>query len=275
MSSPAGLLTESQRADFTRDGFILVRGLLDGSWLRSLQPGIRAAFDRNRPAQEDGSGPRTAYQEAFVQVVNMGMREPDVRSLSRSSLLGQAAAELMKARGARIFVEDAMFKEDGRGHTPWHQDGSALPMEPRQMVTAWVPLLPVGLESGGLRLARGSHHLGLIGPVDISEATDKAFAELIDDQGLEVVTLPPMEPGDVSFHDGATIHGALPNNSGRLREVMALHYFADGARISALDNPSQTSLMKHLAPALRPGDLARSPVWPLVFSDGNTSEAAP
>jgi hypothetical protein len=275
MPSPAGLLTESQLADFTRDGFILVRGLLDGSWLRSLQPDIRAAFDRNRPAPEDESGPMTAYQEAFVQVVNMGMGEPHVRSLSRSSLLGQAAAELMKARGARIFVEDAMFKEDGRGHTPWHQDGSTLPMEPRQMVTAWIPLLPIGPESGRLRVVRGSHHLGLIGPVDISEATDKAFAELIDAQGLEVVTLPPMEPGDVSFHDGATIHGALPNNSGRLREVMALHYFADGARISALDNPSQISLMKHLAPDLRPGDLARSPVWPLVFNDGNTSEAAP
>jgi len=205
----------------------------------------------------------------------MGMSEPDVRSLSRSSLLGQAAAELMKARGARIFVEDAMFKEDGRGHTPWHQDGSALPMEPRQMVTAWVPLLPIGSGAGCLRFARGSHHLGLIGPVDISEATDKAFAELIDDQGLEVVTLPPMEPGDVSFHDGATIHGALPNKSGRLREVLAIHYFADGARIGTLDNSSQSSLMKHLAPGLRPGDLAHSPVWPLVFHDGSPSETTP
>jgi len=254
----------AQLEQFRRDGHVLIRGLLDPALVRALRPGIRAAFERNRPTQDEVSRPRTAYEEAFVQVVNMGLREPEVRALTWSPVLGAVAAALLGVEGVRIFVEDAMFKEPGRGHTPWHQDGSCLPMEPRRMITAWVPLVPTGLHAGRLRFVPGSQRLGHLGPVDISEETDAAFGRLIAEQGLAVAENPPMEPGDVSFHDGATIHGALPNTSGEMRELMAIHYFVDGARIGLLDNDTRRNLVQHLAPELQTGDPAQAAVWPLV-----------
>jgi len=259
------MLTAEQRATYAADGFVLLRGLLDPEWVRSQRDGIRAAFERNRPAPDEITRPLTAYEEAFIQVVNMGLTEPGVRRLTWSERLGRVAAELMGATGARIFIEDAMFKEPGRGHTPWHQDGSCLPMEPKQMVTAWVPLVPIEAGGGRLRFARGSHALGLVGPVDITEETDAAFAALIEARGMEVVELPEMEPGDVSFHAGATIHGALPNTTDGMRELMAVHYFADGARIGELDNDTRRNLVAHLAPDLKTGDLADAEPWPLVY----------
>lgn len=264
-SSP---LTARQRGEYERTGHLLIRGLLDGDWIARLRPAILAAFHRLRPPESEITRPRTAYELAFIQVVNMGMKEQAVRELTWSPLLGEIAAELMDAPGARIFIEDSMFKEPGGGHTPWHQDGSCLPFEPKKMVTAWVPLRPVGLRSGRVRFVRGSHHLGLLGPVDISEETDGFFTRLIDERKLPIDDNPPMQPGDVSFHHGCTIHGAFPNETSEMRELMAIHYFADGARIGVLDNPTRVAMANHSAPHLRPGDLAVADAWPLVYKRG-------
>lgn len=40
-----------------------------------------------------------------------------------------------------------------------------------------------------------------------------------------------MRAGDATFHSGWTIHSAGPNPSDRLRTVMTVIYFADGARV--------------------------------------------
>ncbi len=273
MVSPAvvhasGALTAERRAEYERAGHVLIRGLFDREWIARLRPAIVAAFERLRPGASEITRPKTAYENAFIQVVNMGMTEPAVRELTWSPALGAIAADLMDAPGARIFIEDSMFKEPGGGHTPWHQDGSCLPFEPKKMVTAWVPLLPVGPRSGRVRFVRGSHRLGLLGPVDISEETDEFFAQLIAEKNLSIDENPPMQPGDVSFHHGNTIHSAFPNQSGAMRELMAIHYFADGARLGALDNPTRVAMAQHSAPHLRPGDPAVADAWPLVYRRG-------
>ncbi len=261
----APMLSAEQLAEYNETGHVLCRGFLDKSDVAALRPGILAAFERHRPEAKEITRPRTAYENAFIQVVNMGLSEPDVRALTRSPRLGQAAAMLMGTAGARIFIEDAMFKEPGRGHTPWHQDASCLPLEPRHMVTAWVPLVPVHADSGRLRFVRGSHRLGLLGPVDITEETDAYFSQRIERDGLTIDENPPMQPGDVSFHAGTTIHSALANHSTHMRELIAIHYFADGARISELDNPTRQNMAAHCAPQLCTGDLAVSDAWPLVY----------
>jgi hypothetical protein len=263
MPVPAAL-TEEHITQYQRSGHVLIRRLLDPRWLSGLRPGILTAFERNRP--KSPTRPATAYEKAFIQIVNMGLTEPTVRELTWSPILGAVAARLMGVAGARIFIEDSMFKEPGGGHTPWHQDGSCLPFEPQHMVTAWIPLVDVSERNGSLRFVAGSHRRGLLGPVDISEETDALFQKLIDEERLPIDANPPMQPGDVSFHAGTTIHSASPNGSPAMRELMAIHYFADGSRVGELDNPAKTSLVRHSAPELGVGDLAVSPAWPLVYS---------
>jgi len=257
-------LTQEHITQYQRDGHVLIRRLLNPQWLAGLRPGILAAFERNRP--QSPTRPATAYEKAFIQVVNMGLTEPAVRELTWSPVLGAVAAKLMGVAGARIFIEDSMFKEPGGGHTPWHQDGSCLPFEPRHMVTAWIPLVDVSEDNGSLKFVAGSHRRGLLGPVDISEETDALFQKMIDEERLPIDASPPMRPGDVSFHAGTTVHSASPNRSSEMRELLAIHYFADGSRVGELDNPAKASLGRHSAPELGVGELAVSPAWPLVYS---------
>lgn len=248
------------------DGHLLLPGLLAPAHIAGLRPGILDAFERHRPGPGELTRPQTAYERAFIQVVNMGLTEPALRALTWSPRLGAVAAALMGTAGARIFVEDAMFKAPDSGRTPWHQDASCLPMAPSSMVTAWVPLVPVGSDSGRLRFVRGSHRLEVVCRDDISEASDAFFETLIAERGLTVTDLPEMQPGDISFHSGSTIHAAHANRSSHMRELLAVHYFADGARIADLGEDSRPMMLaRHLAPTLGPGDLADAPAWPCVY----------
>ncbi|MEZ4226382.1 MAG: phytanoyl-CoA dioxygenase family protein [Polyangiaceae bacterium] len=264
-AAKAAGLSVDQLTSYRQRGHLLLRGFLDAQWLSRLRPEIVNAFERHRPDTSAITRPRTAYERAFTQVVNMGLTEPAVRELTWSAKLGAAAAALMGTQGARIFIEDAMFKEAGGGRTPWHQDGSSLPFEPKHMVTAWIPLVPVDAATGLLRFVTGSHELGLLGPVDISESTDAMFEAIIRERQLPIEDSAPMQPGDVSFHAGTTIHCAFPNTSQHTRELLAIHYFADGVCIGALDNPTRERLARHCAPQLVPGDSAVADAWPRVY----------
>jgi ectoine hydroxylase-related dioxygenase (phytanoyl-CoA dioxygenase family) len=259
-------LTSEDRDAFRRDGHAVLRGVLSRETIERLRPIVRDAFDRQRGPAVPLDARRSAYERAFVQVVNASERAPEIRTLTRSARLGRLAAELLGVSGVRLFVEDMLFKEPGGGRTPWHQDASTLPLAPPlRMITVWVPLVDVPDDAGRLTFMSGSHRLGLLGPVDISEETDAAFERLRVEHGLPVVTSPAMHAGDVSVHDGGTVHGALANESGVMREVVALHFFADGMRVAAADNEARARLLAHFAPHLAPGDLAAGPLWPLVW----------
>ena len=116
------------------------------------------------------------------------------------------------------------------------------------------------------RYARGSHASGLEPVENISEESNREFARLIAERGLEVTDMPPIAAGDVCFHDGLTVHGAWPNESSQLRYVLALHMFADGARIRKPTTASMRHQLNDFAPGLKPGDPADVPSWPLIYS---------
>jgi ectoine hydroxylase-related dioxygenase (phytanoyl-CoA dioxygenase family) len=250
---------------FQEHGYVLIPQLLNKGWINEIQPAIFQVFERNIPP-DNPSKKKTAYENAFIQIVNLGLKERAIRQLTHSPVLGKVAAELLGVGGVRIFIEDLFFKEPQKGHTPWHQDATCLAMEPNHMITAWVPMIPIGKNNGVLRFVDKSHRIDIIGPEDISEETDDFFGELIARENLAIVELPDLQPGDVSFHSGNTIHGALPNKSERIREAFAIHYFADGARIQFEKNSTGERLVQHCAPHLKIGDLAVSDAWPLVYS---------
>ena len=46
----------------------------------------------------------------------------DYRALAIDSPLPEVAARLMQSLSVRLYHDQALFKEPGGGHTPWHQD---------------------------------------------------------------------------------------------------------------------------------------------------------
>lgn len=257
-------LTPAQIAHYREEGFLLLPQAVAPEAILPFQPLVAAQWLAHkldsRPLQQ-----RDTYGQAFTQALNLGRFDQQILQLSHAKRFAHLAAQLLGVDRVRMFLEEAFFKEPGSQVTPWHQDQSAVPFGSAQIVTLWIPLVPVQEPLGMLRFAARSHLDGAFGPPDISAETDRTLGQRIAEKNYPIVATGPMQLGDISAHAGWTMHSAGPNQTRTRRDVYSLHYFADGARIAQPDNPSKQRILAFLAPELHDGDLAQSPSWPLVF----------
>ena len=72
--------------------------------------------------------------------------------------------------------------------------------------------------------------------------------------------------GDVSFHSGWTFHRAGPNMSKSPRSVMTVIYMDANMRVREPVNNAQRNDLAQWLPGLKPGQLAASPINPVLFS---------
>ena len=59
-----------------------------------------------------------------------------------------------------IYHDQALFKEPGGGHTPWHQDQFYWPFDTEKTITMWMPLADLDPRVGSMTFATGSHTRG-------------------------------------------------------------------------------------------------------------------
>jgi imidazolonepropionase-like amidohydrolase len=257
-------VTEALQAQFHRDGHVLMRGALDrGTVLSAREVAVPAL--RARSPEWSPSAAQDAYTRAFTQITNVGLDDVAIGTFTQAPRIAKLAADLLGVSGVRVFCEDWLTKEAGAVITPWHQDAAVMPFDDAPAITAWIPFQPVDDRNGRLRFARGSHRLGRQGIENINDESEARFAEIIRAHDLAVEENPPMLVGDVSFHHGLCIHGAGPNGTESPRYVLALHFFADGARLVEPATPVMRSLRALYAPDLATGALAKSRFWPRTW----------
>lgn len=257
---------------YRRDGHVLLRGALQRDIVLAARPLLLAALRRAWPKEaRTPEDRRDAYSQAFVQVVNVGLEDEAVRAFTHSRRLGKIAADLMGVSGVRIYSEDWLLKESGARITPWHQDAAVFPMHTEASLTLWIPIQDVPADMGLVRYARGSHRSGIAPVENISDISDEMFARIIAERRFPIDEYTSVRAGDISVHDGRTIHAAHPNRSAELRAVLALHCFADGATVKQPETGAMTHQLADLAPELRPGDPAACRKWPLIYSSKDRS----
>ena len=251
------------RASFLARGHATVRGLATPEEVGAFRPALREAaesgrFER-RPLAE-----RDTYGRAFLQMCNLWQRHQDARTFVFAHRFAQVAADLLGVEAVRLYHDQALFKEPGGGFTPWHQDQFYWPLDTDQTITLWMPLVPVSEDMGPMIFAEGSHRGGHLGEFPIGDESHRIFEERIEAEGFPRGGDRSFAPGDASFHAGWTLHSALGNQSGKMREVLTMIYFADGARVSALDHPNRQFDRDLWLPGCDPGSLAASPLNPLL-----------
>ena len=87
----------------------------------------------------------------------------------------------------------------------------------------------------------------------------------IREHGFTQVPGTVMAAGDATFHYGWTLHGAPGHTAARTREAMTIIWFADGTGVGPLDNANRRRDRERWLPGIEPGDLAPSPLNPLVL----------
>jgi ectoine hydroxylase-related dioxygenase (phytanoyl-CoA dioxygenase family) len=259
------LLLDEQIEAYQRNGHILLKGVCSAEEIRTYEPPIKAAVERYntelRPLAE-----RDTYGMAFLQIMNLWVRDEVVKRYTLARRFARIAAQLMGVKGVRIYHDQALFKEPGGGITPWHQDEYYWPLDTDNTLTMWMPLVDVTPDMGTLVFASGSQATGYLGKLPISDESEALFKRFVTEKGFQLVPGASMAAGDATFHSGWTMHTAPGNQSSICREVMTVIYMADGAHIKQPDNKHREDDLANWLPGCKPGDLAASPLNPLVYS---------
>ncbi len=253
-------------SSYQADAVALVRGLASPEEIAAYRLAINdavARFNTETRALKD----RDTYGMAFLQTMNLWLQDEAVRRYSLAKRFAKVAAELMGVSGVRIYHDQALYKEPGGGLTPWHQDQHYWPFETDKTITMWMPLLDVTPEIGTLSFALGSHHQGYLGDIPIGDAAQSQFAQMVTARDWRIKTFGGMKAGDATFHSGWVLHMAPPNPSATFRrEVMTVIYMDENARVAVPDNKNRENDLAQWLPGLKPGDLAASPINPVVYS---------
>lgn len=259
------VLTPEQIAAYDRDGHILLRQVASASEIELYEPVIshwvRKLNGHDKPLEE-----RDTYGKAFIQAGNLWQASEAIARFVLARRFAKIAAELMGVEGVRIYHDQALYKEPGGGHTPWHQDQIYWPLDTDKTITMWMPVVPISEQVGSMTFASGSQRLGYINKMVISDESHRTLAQYIEGKGFEKVTYGAMAAGDATFHAGWTLHSAPGNPTETMRKVMTIIYIADGLRIAAPDSSARRSDLAYWFPGLKPGDLAASPLNPLVYN---------
>ena len=256
-------LAAEQRESYQRDGHVLLRDVAARDEIAPYRRVIVAAAQRYN-TETRGIEERDTYGKAFLQIMNLWAKDEAVKRFTLAHRFAHIAAQLMGVEKVRIYHDQALFKEAGGGFTPWHQDQHYWPLDTNNTITMWMPLVDASEDMGTMRFASGSHRVGYLGDLPISDESEQIINDFIADKGFSIARSGVMHAGDATFHSGWTLHGAPGNSSETRREVMTVIYFADGARVIAPQHANHEDDIKWWLPGLAPKDLAASALNPLV-----------
>ncbi len=257
-------LTREQIDQYQADGFIHLHEILDPGELTAIRERITTQVtDRAHPEKPEEE--RGTYQQAFLQVTNLWRKDDAIRDFVLQPRLGEIAARLMSCERVRLYHDQALFKEAGGGHTPWHRDQVYWPLDTLKTCTVWIPLVDIPREKGPLSFVPGSQTWPEGRDLVISDDSEVFFEDLVRQREAgEVVR--PFDVGDLSFHAGWTLHRAGPNYTWDERAVMTMIYMDGTARILPAPSPTQLVDRDAFLPGCQPGTLAESSLTPVVWS---------
>jgi len=258
-------LSPKEISDFRENGHLLTRQLLTKTEVAAYRAVINAATYAHN-TEKRSLADRDTYGKAFLQIMNLWQVDAQVRQFTLAKRFAQVAADLLGVEHVRIYHDQALYKEPQGGHTPWHQDQYYWPLDTLNTITLWMPLVDITEEMGMLTFASGSHKMGVIENIAISDQSEQLLHQYIQEQGYPIHRAITMQAGDATWHYGSTLHHAPGNQSGTTtREVMTVIYFADGAKITEPINPHQENDRKTWLAGLPVDAQANSHLNPIVY----------
>ena len=245
-------------------GHCVVRGLASAAEVAAFRPAIEAAVQRHADSQAPLAD-RGTYGKAFLQVTNIWQYDDKVKPFVLAPRFAKAAADLLGVSAVRLYHDQALCKEPGGGHTPWHQDQNYWPLATDDTITMWMPLVDVPPDVGSMTFVSGAHRRGEIGRWFIGDDSEKNFGELVEREKLPTATHGALRAGDATFHKGWTPHRAPANPTVLLRTVMTVIYFADGTRVTPIDSKARRLDQKFWLADVPTGELAAGPLNPRLW----------
>lgn len=255
-------LSDEQVEEFQEHGFIILKGVLSPREVSLYGEAIR----RDGMRHFEAAGMQTVFSGSLLQKLNFRFESEAMRAYSLSRRLGSIGARLTRSKSVRIYHEQLLFKPPGGAPSFWHQDQYFWPLETTQSLGTWMPLLDITADMGAMRFVQGSHRLGDQGQHDIEQKSEDYFNTLIEAHGLKVVQVEAMQAGDMTVHNGWTIHGAAGNLSSAMRAAVVVSMYPDGTRVGPILNEYRASDRIQFLGSRNVGELADSDLNTLLYT---------
>lgn len=256
-------LTTDMVQQFQKNGHVLCKGLASKEevdfYRKAILDGVEK-LNTERRRMED----RDTYGKAFLQIFNLWRQDEVLKKFVLAKRFGHVAAQLMGVERVRLYHDQALFKEPGGGHTPWHQDQYYWPLDTNNTVTMWMPLIDITSDMGIMKFASGTHKLGSITSKEISDSSEDFFNDFVSSNKFDVSGANALNAGDATFHAGWTLHSAPGNHSPKMREVMTVIYFADKTKVLKPEHDHRKKDHEVWLMSIPPGQLANSELNPLI-----------
>jgi phytanoyl-CoA hydroxylase len=243
-SAETDLLTDSAIAQYRRDGYVILRGLLSArsvaacrQALSDLASGRIAAretvlmFETGVAPETIAAGERERYIRKYMDYVEDA---PALKAAAMNRRLHRALDQLL-GQGRVLFQEMALVKPPRiGGDKPWHQDAAYFRVsDPTLIAGVWIALDPALRQNGCMEVVPGSH---LGGAVPHVHENDFNRCRIVDEKlrADERVAL-EMEPGDALVFSALLHHYTAPNHSDLRRRAIQFHYHQIGAVWGGVD----------------------------------------
>jgi chlorinating enzyme len=242
------LVSVKDYAQFHRDGYLIVRGLLKQDEVAELyELAEQTRLQGKDSVKKEQHWETDPLKEQFVAATRVHMLSRLNETAERAMLNPRILDVTEAIIGPDVYALQSMMflNPPGKGGQGWHQDSCYIKTHPDTLVGVWIALEEVDEENGCLWVVPGSNHEPVYPPDGFGggnvHALD-AFEDLhavqnvshIDDEvntlSKVVAQYPPAIPvklsaGDVLFFDSHLFHRSYPNRTtDRFRRSYVCHY---------------------------------------------------
>jgi ectoine hydroxylase-related dioxygenase (phytanoyl-CoA dioxygenase family) len=220
------------RDAFLREGYLVLRGVIDTGILDQINAEIAALFAlqarRLGLSVEEGEGREAIQANAYailqadvatyINTARLTQFIPVANQLMVSERLVEVARALgitfpvISTRVSNHIMSDLLKIPNGYHKSPPHQDWRSM-QGSLDSVVMWAPTTPVTLQSHPLELVPRSHLLGLL------DTAEHVMTPTVDDPRItEDMFVPlPMQPGDLVVFSSFMVHRTGEQGDGKVR----------------------------------------------------------
>lgn len=237
---------DDELARFERDGFVLFDKFLEAEEVEALRSRFEPLF---RGEWETGLAPdEVNWQEGrdrperARQLCNAWKSDYTIASIVLDRKIGEIAARLSRWPGARLHLDNVLWKPPGAKALVMHQDGSYNDyMVPNNMTSLWMALDDTRASAGTIEYVRGSHKWPKASKprqflVDDYRAPmhEAARRAGVGEPDIVAVELPA---GGLAIHHNLTWHGSGANTETTvMRRAGVAHCISSETRFHPTNN---------------------------------------
>ena len=195
---------------------------------------------------ETDSALQTNVHDGRPAGTNIWCRSPLLRRAFLRGPIAQIAVSILKAiypsvEGRVALMGDQTFYKTSRSEaTPWHQDGTYMPLDDPKSIALWIPFQAIGPDLSPMHYVDRSHlrcWLGTGAETRLPQSSD-GLSDFVDiansfrSDGCGVSSYDDLVAGDIVMHLPWTLHAAPSHRSASMRRALVVIYFLYEGSIS-------------------------------------------